>query len=381
MSLIHQSNLRKSLLRDIGTGVIKWGIQRGRQYAAKKLGDLARNSTKYVVNKSGQVVKRAGESLRNYAYKRSRSDSSDSGIESDKSMPRRSFSRAGARRRYRRRSTWSSGRLVTTQHDAQSRYRRGRGSRRGSRRGRRFRYRVLQTVNSLQPLSVYTVVQSAQGTTANNAQSYYGVGLFCTKMTGMNDLQNIFTDAGVDLATATNTSSKVVIKSACLDVQARNNGSNDLFLDIYEILCVRDTNSSSTPASLFSTYFAEQTTITAASSTSVAVSVFENPDFCRHFKVLKKSTTMINPGDCVSMQMRYGKDRVISGNTVNDYQGCIPKLSKFYFFMWHGVPVLDGTPKAVISSTDIIFSYQKAYKYAVMAGRSNAQQHNAPALP
>lgn len=379
MSVVHRSNLGKSLLRDLGVAATKYGIQRARQYASRKLTnqlrDLGQRGTNWAVNKAKEAFsKREGDSLVKI-YKKSRSS------DESKDMPRR-YSRSSPRRRtFRRRRAWSSGRLVTTQHDAQGRYSRGRGSRRGARRGRRFRYRVLQTVNSLQPLSVYTVVQSAQGTTSNNTQSYYGVGLFCTKMTGMNDLQNIFTDAGVNLATAANTSSKVVIKSACLDVQARNNGSNDLFLDIYEVLNVRDTNSASTIASLFSTYFAEQTTITAASSTSVAVSVFENPDFCRHFKVLNKKTTVINPGDCVSMQMRYGKDRIISGSTVNDYQGCIPKLSKFYFFMWHGVPVLDATPKAVIGSTDIIFSWQKAYKYAIMEGRSQAQQHNEPAVP
>lgn len=379
MSLVRQSNLRRSLLRDLGVAATNYGVKRTREYVAKQLAKGVGKATEYVKNKAQEVA-------RNWSPERGRSSSVDSAVSSpDKRMRGRSMSRSTSRRRSfsRRRRAWSSGRLVTTQHDAQSRYRRSGRRGRGSRRGRRFRYRVLQTVNSLQPLSVYTVVQSAQGTTANNAQSYYGVGLFCTKMTGMNDLQNIFIDAGVDLATTTNTSSKVVIKSACLDVQARNNGTSDLFLDIYEILCVRDTNSTSTPASLFSTYFAEQTTITAASSTSVAVSVFENPDFCRHFKVLKKSTTVINPGDCVSMQMRYGKDRVISGNTVNDYQGCIPKLSKFYFYMWHGVPVIDAGPpsKAVIGPTDIIFSWQKAYKYAIMSGRSNAQQHNVPAVP
>lgn len=297
-----------------------------------------------------------------------------------KRMRGRSLARRTSRSRSRTRSSrsrgWSSGRLITNQNDYASRFVGSSRRRRGSRAGRRFRYRVLQTVNANQPLSVYTVTGSARGNTLANEQSFYGVGLYTTQMSGMNDIQNLMTDAGINLATAAQVSSSVIIKSACLDVQIRNNGSVDAIVDIYEVLNVRDTNSTATIASLFTTYFGQMTTITASSEKNPAVSVFENPQFCRHFKVLKKTETTVPAGDVITMQMRNGKDKKITASTANDYQGCIPKLSKFYFFMWHGIPEWTGTASQ-LAATDMVFSYQKSYKYALNSGRTTAQVHNA----
>jgi len=291
----------------------------------------------------------------------------------------RTMSRSGSSRtRSRSSSGWSSGRLITNQNDAASRYSRS-GRRRGSgRAGRRFRYRVMQTVNANQPLSVYTVTGGANVTSAINAQNYWGVGLFSTKMTGQNDLENLFIDAGVPTATGANLSSSVVVKSCCLDVQIRNNGTADVVCDVYEILNTKDTQVSSNLTDLFAAYFGQMTTITLAAATNVAVSVFENPQFCKHFKVLNKKETTIPAGDMVTMQMRSGKDRRISGSAIVDYIGCIPKLSKFYFYMFHGIPEYTVTaPNARTSATDVVITYQKSYKYAIMSGRTTAQVHTA----
>lgn len=280
----------------------------------------------------------------------------------------RSRSRSGARRSYR-----SSG-LTTNQRDVSQRYRRsGRG--RVGRGVRRFRYRVMQTVNANQPLSVFCYSKSFNLTSAVNEKNVYGVGLYTTQMNDQTDLKDLLLDAGIDIAAAApnpQLSSRVVIKSACLDVQITNRGAKDALLDIYEVIAVRDSGSTDTVGTQFQKMFDQMTTIGAKDYKNCAVSVFENPVFCRHYKVISKKETQIPPGDIVTMQMRNGKDKSISPNSVINYPSSIPKLARFYVFIHQGVPEDSaGTPR--ISASTLTISFQKAYKYAIMSGRTTAQ--------
>lgn len=318
-------------------------------------------------------------------YKRYRSASRDSARVASSPMRGRSMSRSTSRMRSRSRarsssrarSGYRSGSLITNQRDYASRYVRSRGNRGAGRRSRRFRYRVMQTVNANQPLSIYTKLGAAAGISAINTQNYYGVGLYTTQQADQPDLKDLLTDAGINIAAAAPNpalSSKVVIKSCCLDVQFRNIGAADLILDIYEILNVRDVDTTAATSVQFDDFFKQMTTITAANSINPAVSIFENPVFCRHYKVLSKKETTIPAGDLVTMQMRYGKDRSITASSVLNYKGALPKLAKFYFFMWHGIP---DTAAAQIAATSVSLTWQKSYKYAIMSGRTTAQVHNA----
>lgn len=372
MSLVRRHPYR-DLLREVGVGAINYGIKRTRAALAKRLS-----------NQLQQVGTNVSDRVKRYfSPDRGRSSSVDSAVSSPaKVMRGRSMTRRGSRSRSRstrRRSAYSSSSVTTNQHDIGSRYRR-RSGRRGSGRGaRRARYRIMQVVNANQPLSIWTDQVSVNGTTAVDALSAYGVGLFTTQMSGQTDLASIAIDAGYPALTTTNLGGKFVVKSACLDVQIKNNGTTDCIVDIYEILNVRDPGATSSVASLFSSMYAQMTTTTAASWNDVAVSVFENPMFCRHFKVLSKKETLIPASDIITMQMRYGKDRTISLSTIADYVSCVPKLSKFYFYMWHGAPsATAGTGSTpAIDSTSITISWQKAYKYALMSGRTLPTVHNS----
>lgn len=282
-------------------------------------------------------------------------------------------------RRYRRRRSYgrSGGSVVTRQRDQAVTYR-GRRRTRSSRGRRIFRSRVLQTVNSMQPMQVWTSKNAATGTSAANLQQVFGMGLFNTNATGQTDLVNLFNDAGIPTTTAGNRSGKIVIKSACLDVELKNNLTETIIMDVYTLLMVRDPEQNGDLNSQFQTFFNEMTTITAKSWNDPAVSVFENPDFCRHYKVLSKREVMLPADEIMTLQLRDGRDRTITGDQVIREAFGIPKVSKFYLFSWHGPPDPNAGGAGVpgLLNTSVTFTWQKAYKYAIMPGKQTGGVNN-----
>lgn len=281
-------------------------------------------------------------------------------------------------RRYRRRARVTrrgrrggSASIVTRQRDNAVTYRSRRGRGRSGRGGRRFRARVMQTVNSMQPMQIWTSEKSQSGACGLDTQQVFGLGIYQTKATSNNDLQQIFTAAGLDVSTATNRSAKICIKSVCMDVQIHNNSSDTAIIDVYEIMCVKDPETSSDLNVQFQTFFNENTTITSKAWNNVAVSAFENPDFCRHYKVLNKREVLLPSDEIFSLQMRSGKDRVITGDRVERDLFCIPKLGRFFLFMWHGPPDPNAGGAGIAGNlnVELTFSWQKAYKYSIMPGK------------
>lgn len=293
------------------------------------------------------------------------------------------MSRAGSARarsvsmRSRTRSRSRSSSIISTQHDQRATYRSrgGRRSRRGRRR-RRFRYNVLNTLMNEQPLQIFTRKRVENLTSGNDAQGFYGVGIFQTRYDFERDLFEIFGDAGFNLADDTKRGARINIKSVCLDVEIKNNGDTDIIMDVYELLNRKDIDTTATYASQFSDLFDNQTTITAASVTDPAVSVFENANFCQHYKVLSKREVLIPQGDIITMQMRSSKDRRIQGEAVMRYLNALPKVSRCYFFMWHGPPEPNGTSPR-LASTSLTIAWQKSYKYGLApTPKQNPGIHN-----
>lgn len=315
------------------------------------------------------VAKKVGQRALQHYRGRQRSHLPPTPPPSPKKMRQRSRSRSSRRRsgrRHRRRSSrLRSSSIATRQNDDSLRYRPS--GRSGPRRGtRRFNRRVTFALLRDQPLQIYTVKGAFNLTCAAQSQTTYGVGLYTTFQTDQPDLSNIFVDAGLNLATAANQSSRLHFRSACLDVQFKNTGATECIVDVYEILNVKDVNTQNDMGTQWSTFYGFLTSITASVFTDVAVSVFENPVFCQHYKVIKKQEVLILPSEIITMQMRDSKTHVIEGRTVQDYPGSIPKLGKFYFIMFHGPP--DPTVNSGAGGTgtaQMTVAWQKAYKYQV----------------
>lgn len=349
-------------------------IERGRQLTRTPYSAVRRavsGSARLIANSVPYVLPGAANLVRRYLNSPPRTPT--------KRMRGRSLSRATSRTRARTRSrSRSYSRPVTRQHDQSLTYigRRRRG--RLGRRGRRFRYRVMQTVNSLQPLQVWTSKTAANGTSAVNVQQIFGMGLFTTNATGQTDLVNIFSDAGIPTTTAGNRSGRICVKSACLDVEVKNTGTETMIMDIYELLLVRDPENNGDLNQQFQTFFNEMTTLTAKNWNDPAVSVFENPDFCRHYKVLNKREVMLPADEIMTMQMRDGKDHIISGDQVIREAFAIPKVARFYLFSWHGPPDPNavGANQPGLLATSVTFAWQKSYKYAIMPGKQTGGVNN-----
>lgn len=288
----------------------------------------------------------------------------------------RSMSRSTSRSRSRSRGYASRG-VMSRQHDQSTRFRVGR--RRPTRRVRRFVRRVQNIINSDAPLQTYTVKSTANGTSNVNEVGFYGVGLY-TDDTTFPDLTQIFTDAyGASPVLNPNVSGRVYLKNAVLDVEVKNTGAAEMIMDVYELVLRKDTSSSADISSQFGTLFGAQQTITSKSAADVSNTVFENPVFCQHFKVLKKREVLILPSEIITMQMRLSKDRLLEADTINEVRSGIPKLTRYFFLMWHGPPDptagAGGTP--AIAATTMTVSWQKSYKYALAPNpRQVAEIHN-----
>lgn len=293
------------------------------------------------------------------------------------SRGRRSFRQ---RRRSRGRSRSLSSRINTRYQPVQGRFfsrRRGRGR---ARRSNGFRHRVLSSLLSLDPVQVYTLKNSSNQTSGVNTMSVFGVGLYGCQQTDQPDLYNIFTDAGFGLGTATNQTAKMLIKSAILDVEITNTGSNNILLDIYEVYQRQDPDATSNTGSQFQTMFGDLTTITAAAYNDVSNSLFENSVFCEYYKILSKNEIIIAAGDVVSRQMKLTRPQVVEGEVVANTQGFYPRKNRLFIFSWHGAPHPTEGPSTTpaIGSTTITISWQKVYHYQMVPSAVQlAKIHNA----
>lgn len=280
------------------------------------------------------------------------------------------MSRRPARRR-RGRATFGA---ISRQHDQRTTY----VARRGGRRRRRSGYRIQNALMRMEPLQTYTSKASVNATSNVNQNGMFGVGLFTTNMADQPDLLNIATDGG----TSGSNTSRLWIKSACLDVEFKNTGSNEIIMDVYTLLLRQDTDATTNLYAQFQTYFNFQTTLTAKDFVDVSNSIFQNPEFCKYYKVLSKREIQLQAGSIAALQMRRGKDVYVPTSSITTNNTGIPGVSKFFFFMWHGPPdptAVAGPPIAPgVGSTTVTFSWQKSYTYGLVPGaRTTAQIHNA----
>lgn len=261
------------------------------------------------------------------------------------------------------RSTSSSGSALTNQRDQRTSYRSGGRRRRGS----GFIRRVQWAIASNQAPRVLTLKKSVNLNCALNKTTAYGVGLYTTAQNDQPDLTTIFTDAGFPVATAINAGCRLVIKSAVLTCEMKNTGSVQLVVDLYTLLNKKDVAQTADMFTQFQTMFVKQETITSASFEDAAVSVFENPVFCQHYKILQKREILIDPGEIATVAMKVSKDRIISAQTVNDYVGSVPKVGKFYFIHFHGAPdpTADAGAPGLAAGT-LTVSWQKVYRYCLL---------------
>lgn len=315
-------------------------------------------------------------------------------VQARRRMPRRTMYR---RRRYRGRGRYGRrkprGSMVSTeQRDTSMRYVKSRMPRYKRRQWKSFTNKFTAALLRTQPLqsAVYNdwqFVKSATiatpGTAVNNLPAVFSCGLYCIQANAVQDgppqtyrysetadgeLRDIFTAAYGSLANLD--SQKLMFRTAVMDITISNNntGSQDMvFIDCYKVLNKYDNNSITTIRNDFITNLGEQDSSGLALPwPNLAITPFQNPNFCRRWKILSKRTIVLQPSDSCQLQLRDPKNRWISGKIMNISTGYYPRVAMGYLFIARGAatssvpanPLTGGTRSVTLTVT-----VNKTYQY------------------
>lgn len=273
------------------------------------------------------------------------------------------------RKRARSESTPSA---ITTQHDRSNRYSRRRMPRRRRRRWVRFVRQVQAVELSRQPLQFYDFQRSVNGSTVADAQGQTSFMLNGTTVTNNDELWRCFLDA-YNLALAADAKNYVLyMKSACLDLQIANTGTNSVILDVYKIVNRKPYSVAVDPASQYATALGELATTTGGgtvTTTKPSLTPFDAPNFCAYWKVMNKTEYILSAGQCMTLQMRIAKNKKLDGKILTTNPQGIPGYTRAFFLQWRGVPI-NNAGTAQLGATAITVSAQWSLKYAIPPGKT-----------
>lgn len=318
-------------------------------------------------------------------------------------MPRRTMYRRrrfGRRyRRYGRRKYQSS--VSTEQRDASMSYVKSRMPRAKKRIWKSFSRKFESALLRTQPLqsAVYNdlqIVKSSAGATGAavaNRVAIFSAGLYCIAAdavqdgppptaaghryseTGNGEIKDIFNAA---YGSVNFDSYKLMFRTACMDITITNNDSNAqgmVFLDVYKIVNKYDNNTNTTIRADYFTNLEEQDTsgIGGYSSgqicTNVGITPFQNPNFCKRWKILSKRSMVIQPSDSVRVQLRDTRNHWVLGKIMNVNSGYYPKLGYGYLFIARGSvnsTIPTETPIGRFGNTrsvSLLVNVSKTYQY------------------
>lgn len=227
-----------------------------------------------------------------------------------------------------------------------------------------------------QPLLSHTISYGVNVTWANDLQRSFGFSIYPIQMgvTGQErDLLDIFIREFGGTTVADQAGRKLFFKSAVLDVQMRNTGSVSHIIDVYRIRLKMNWPTSRTIEGQFLDSFADQS-VTGVGANDPAVTPFQNPSFCRIWKVLSKKEILLSAGQTTTMQIRDPRNRQITGRQLQSEVTGIPYVTYGYLFQARGVPGLTSVgPPALYGPVagEVTVSIQKTYNYALVPGNAN----------
>lgn len=259
---------------------------------------------------------------------------------------------------------------VTTQHDVSTRYRRRRMPARKRKRWVRFTRRVRHVELQMQPLQIYQHLTKNSATAAGGTQGQAGLYLLDTNASGQGHLTSLFkTVYGLTGAITEYGPNRLYLKSACIDLQLKNTGTEQCIIDMYWCRTRANINDTSAIGSLFDAGITNMTAYGAITTTNPALTPFDNPNFCKMFKILKKTEYLISPDQVVTLQQRQAKNRYFQGRNLFYAAGALRGTFAF-FFQVRGVP--ENTADASgLTGWSIAWSSQTTIHYAIPPGVSS----------
>jgi len=183
-----------------------------------------------------------------------------------------------------------------------------------------------------------------------------------------NDLQQMFYDAYGVASLATIDQKRLIIKSAVLDIQLTNSGTQGCVIDVYRIRLRNVWNTTDNLFTVWNTTFNDQNTISVKASDDPAVTPFQNPSFCKFFKVMDKREILLGSGNTTTMQLRRPGNRWVQGRRVANEPHGLRGLEEGFLIQARGMPVTNAGPLYQLAAVNLTWSYQKTYNYALPVG-------------
>lgn len=268
-----------------------------------------------------------------------------------------------------------TGGMISTQHDQSVQYRARRGRRRNG-----FARRVMAVMNNSSSLLSYTVDGSSTTTSAANQVGYFGIGLHGVGVQG-SEWPAMFTG---QYGALNINNTKLCCKTACLDVQIANTGITQAdppidteylaIVDVYELVMRKRYPTAANVEDQYTTLYNQSNDGGTRSPNAPASSLFNAPEFCKYWKILSKREVRIAPGEIITLQKRFAKDKYIQGSRLQSEPSYL--VGSFaYFFHFHGAPRATGGGQ--LAPTQLTMTWQKSYSFNKPPGQQQDSVQNA----
>lgn len=233
---------------------------------------------------------------------------------------------------------------------------------------KKFTRKVNHVALQMQPLQIYATQNFQNYTSVANAGQIASRICGGTTVTGNDELYQIFQGAYNVGSVSACAPYKIYVKSICLDYEMTNNGSYPIIVDVYTLRCRSKFPVSQDLGAQYAGAIAEVASPAGGGSLSLgntALTLFDAPNFCSYWKVLKKQEIIIGSNQTITLQLRQPANRHIEGKELAESVQTLVG-HKAFFIMWHGPPCNRGAAGAAqFDPTTVTCGWQTVVHYAV----------------
>jgi hypothetical protein len=165
-------------------------------------------------------------------------------------------------------------------------------------------------------------------------------------------LEQLFADEGLT------TESLIHLETSCMDWYLKNDNAFGIYVELYRITPRHDIEAAgisasviNTPSHCFSEGFVDGNQLPECNilqsqffnpgsmNQMVGTTPFQNPDFCEYWKIWKKTTIYIPPGETIHRQIRKHKRRVLQNEYIRKY-AYLKGLTTGFFYLAYSEPLI-----------------------------------------
>lgn len=252
---------------------------------------------------------------------------------------------------------------VTNQYSVRTMYRKRRRTRR-SKRSRRKKRSIARALTSLEGCSQFVFSHTGTVASAQGAQGLYAISLFAAASASpSNDATSIYNALAVQgVGTNARKNSRIYVQSQCLDLTlCPTTSAVTADIDIYIFRCTEDNSTNVNGIDgAFSTFLTSQqkpdgSAATNLVSTTMGVTPFQAPQFCRYWTCLSKRKIILTQNQVYHYQYRVKKPMWI--NTERISSNVYLKGTIHVMYVVNGITVTSGAgtnfPAVSVTCTEV----------------------------